>query len=201
MLKLFHTPTTRALRVVWLLDELGLPYEIERVRFPARQNAPDYLAINPSGTVPALQDGDLVLTESMAICEHLAQKRPAAGLVPREEDPDRAAYLKWLWFGEATLMFAVSLINRSRRFGVGADNPLVADTMNALDARLADFEQHIEGKSFAACGRFTLADISCVFPLYRLHDMKLADRLGPASAAYYDTFAARPGFARALQVT
>jgi glutathione S-transferase len=200
MLKLFHTPTTRSLRVVWLLEELGLPYEVQRLKFPPRLNEPSFLDINPSGTLPALADGHLLLTESMAICDHLAMKEPEAGLIPMRGEAEYPAYLKWLWFGEATLMFAVSLISRSRRSGLDQDHPLVVDTFGALDARLADLEKGLAGRDFIACGRLTLADISCAFALYRMDEMKIADRMGPATRAYYDRLRARPAFAKALTV-
>jgi glutathione S-transferase len=200
MLKVFHTPTTRSLRVVWLLEELGLPYETVRLKFPPRLNDKSYLDINPSGTVPALADGGVTLTESMAICDHLATKMPDAALIPMRGEAGHADYLKWLWFGEATLMFPVSVISRSRRSGLDQEHPFIADTYGALDARLNDLEQHLARRSFIACDRFTLADISCIFPLYRLGEMQLADRFAPATRAYYDRHRTRPAFAKALTV-
>lgn len=200
MLKLFHTPTTRSLRVVWLLEELGLPYEIQRLKFPPRLNDTDYLKLNPSGTVPALADGERLLTESMAICDHLAMKAPDAALIPMRGEQDYGPYAQWLWFGEATLMFAVSVISRARRSGLDQDHPFIADTFGALDARLDDLEKRLAGRDFLACDRFTLADISRIFPLYRMAEMKIADRMGPATAAYYDRLSARPAFAKALTV-
>lgn len=200
MLKLFHTPTTRSLRVVWLLEELGLPYEIVRLKFPPRVNDKSFLDINPSGTVPALVDGGITLTESMAICDHLAMKQPDAQLIPMRGEKGHADYLKWLWFGEATLMFAVSVISRSRRSSLDQEHPFVADTYGALDARLDDLERQLTGRTYIACDRFTLADISCVFPLYRLEEMQLTARLGPATRTYYDHHRARPAFVKALTV-
>ncbi|BCW88535.1 Glutathione S-transferase GST-6.0 [Alphaproteobacteria bacterium SO-S41] len=198
MFKVFHAAGSRALRVVWLLEELGLPYEIVKVNFPARLRDKPYLELNPSGTVPALADGDLLLTESLAICEYLAAKRPDLHFTPAPSEPETLAYAKWLWFGEATLMFPVAAITRTRRHELPADHPLSLDLFGGLDARLGDLEQRLAGRETVACDRFTLADVSCVFPLFRVHALELADRLGPNCAAYYARMSARPAFARAL---
>lgn len=198
MLKLFHSPTTRSVRVLWVLEELGLPYEIAPIGFPPRLADPDYLKLNPAGTVPALVIGDRLMTESLSICDHLAQERPEAGLVPLRGEPGFRDYMTWLWYGEATLMFAVSLISRAQRNRLDMSLPIIADTLATLDLRLADLEQRLAGRDFLACDRFTLADVSCVFPLYRMQVMKIADRIGPNAAAYYDRLSARPAFQAAL---
>jgi len=97
---LYHCPQSRSSNAVFLLEELGQPYEIKitDVRAGAGQS-PEYLAINPMGKVPAIRDGNDVVSESGAICLYLADKYPLSGLAPPIGHPDRAPYLRWLFFG------------------------------------------------------------------------------------------------------
>jgi glutathione S-transferase len=97
---LYHCPQSRSSNAIFLLEELGQPYEIKitNVRGGAGQT-PEYLAINPMGKVPTIQDGNDVVSESGAICLYLADKYPQAGLAPPIGHPDRAPYLRWLFFG------------------------------------------------------------------------------------------------------
>lgn len=197
MLKVFHAPGSRSLRVLWTLAELGLDADIVTLAFPPRLKEPEYKKLNPAALAPALADGDTLLTESMAICEHLARMRPEAALTPGAGD-DIDGYNIWSWFGEGTLMFSVAAIFRTRRFGLPADHPFCEDLMAGLDNRLASLEARMEGRDFAACDRLTLADISLGFPLLRLQALELAGRFGPATAAYYGRLSERPAFKAAF---
>ncbi len=197
MLKVFHAPGSRSLRVLWTLAELGLDAEIVTLGFPPRLKEPEYVKLNPAALSPALADGDHLLTESMAICDHLARKKPAAALTPAAHD-DIDGYNTWTWFGEGTLMFSVAALFRTRRFGLPPDHPFTQDLMAGLDNRLASLEARLQGRDFLACDRLTLADVSLGFPLYRLTVLELADRFGPATAAYYRRLSERPAFQAAL---
>lgn len=96
---LFHAPRTRSTGVLVLLEELGAPYELRILNMKAgEQRRPEYLAINPLGKVPALLDGDTLVTEQVAIYIHLADRFPQARLAPALDDPQRGAYLRWMVF-------------------------------------------------------------------------------------------------------
>ena len=82
MVTVYSAPDTRAMRVIWLLEEIGVKAEIKSMPYPPRKHAPDYIAVNPSGTVPLLVDGDVRLSESMAICDYLATKHDSSLIVP-----------------------------------------------------------------------------------------------------------------------
>ena len=98
MLKLYGTPPTRALRVVWLLNELGLEHELHPVDLMQDEHhQQDFLSLNPAARVPVLVDGNLVLTESAAIQLYLAEKYPQAGFIP-ETLEDRAQMYRWMFF-------------------------------------------------------------------------------------------------------
>ncbi len=134
---LFHAPRTRSTGVLCLLEELGAPYELTVLdRSKNEHLAPTYRAINPMGKVPALRDGDAIVTEQVAIFIHLADLFPAAGLAPPIGDPLRGPYLRWLVFYAAA--FEPAVIDRAlgREPGMRAMSPYgeydtVIDTITA----------------------------------------------------------------------
>ena len=197
---LYHAPNTRALRVLWTLEELGATCDLKSIPFPPRRLQPSYLEINPSGTLPALVDGDLVLTESVAICETLAERHGPSPLVVPSGDSARPDYLQWLWYGEsATLMVPMAIMVRLGRLESPGDDvaAVLADARASLLLRLAPLERRLEGREFLAADRLTLADISCGFPLHFLELMKADDVLGPRTRAYRARLRSRPAFKRA----
>ncbi len=107
-LTLYHASPSRSSIVLWMLEELGQPYDIKLVKLSAGDNLkPDYLAINPMGKVPALRHGDTVITETAAICTYLADEFPQAKLNVPTGTPRRGVYLKWLFFGPGCMEPAV----------------------------------------------------------------------------------------------
>ena len=107
-LTLYHASPSRSSIVLWMLEELGQPYDIKLVKLSAGDNLkPDYLAINPMGKVPALKHGDTVITEVAAICTYLADEFPQAKLNIPVGTPNRGVYLKWLFFGPGCMEPAV----------------------------------------------------------------------------------------------
>ena len=107
----FYThPMSRGRIVRWMLEEVGAPYRTEILEFNASTKAPDYLAINPMGKVPAIRHGDTVVTECGAICAYLADMFPEPGLAPAHGDRRRGPYYRWLFFAAAPLEGAI--VNR-----------------------------------------------------------------------------------------
>ena len=112
MIKLYWSPRSRSISALWLLEETGLPYERVLTDISTgAQKAPEYLAVNPMGKVPALKHGDVVITEAAAICAYLADEFPRAKLNVPVGDPRRGVYLKWLFFGPSCIEPA--MIDRS----------------------------------------------------------------------------------------
>lgn len=105
MIELFNCPGTRGIRVSWMLEELGADYEFKPVRLREKNTAAfrEYLEINPAGKVPAIRDGDLILTESAAIVTYLGDKFPQRELVPAAGAPERGKYDQWCYFVMAEL--------------------------------------------------------------------------------------------------
>jgi glutathione S-transferase len=107
-LTLYHASPSRSSIVLWMMEELGQPYDIKLISLSKGDNLkPDYLAINPMGKVPALKHGNTVITEAAAICAYLADEFPQAKLNIPVGAPDRGVYLKWLFFGPSCIEPAV----------------------------------------------------------------------------------------------
>jgi len=107
-LTLYHAAPSRSSIVRWMLEELGEPYDIQLLSLAkGEQLAPDYLAVNPMGKVPALKHGEAVITEAAAICTYLADEFPHARLNIPVGDPRRGPYLKWLFFSPSCIEAAV----------------------------------------------------------------------------------------------
>lgn len=99
MIKVFGFPQTRSRRITWMLEELGQDYEFVLVDFnKGEHKSPAYLAINPAGKIPAMQDGKLILTESAAILTYLGDKFPDKGLVPTAGTAERGLFEQWCYF-------------------------------------------------------------------------------------------------------
>ena len=205
MATLYHVPTSRSLRVLWTLEEIGATVEVKSLGVRPRLQEPEYLAINPAGTLPALIDGDRAIYESLAICEYLAA-RHGSDLLVAPDEPEWPEFQQWLLYGEATLqapMSAMARIGRIRdktpEMQAGID-AVKADFRHSLSMRLKPLEQRLEGRDFLAAGRMTLADISVGYPLFNIGKGGFESLLGPRSAAYRECLLARPAFQRALAV-
>src|SRR5688572_20918399 len=98
-LTFYTNPMSRGRIVRWMLEEVGQPYETVALDCASTRKAPEYLAINPMGKVPAITHGDAVVTECAAICAYLADAFPQAGLAPPPGDKARAAYYRWMFYG------------------------------------------------------------------------------------------------------
>jgi glutathione S-transferase len=141
-LTLYHASPSRSSIALWMLEEIGQPYDIHLLKLSEGDNLkPDYLAINPMGKVPALRHGDTVITEVAAICTYLADEFPAAKLNIPVGTPQRGVYLKWLFFGPGAFEQAVVDKAAPRRdplrramLGYG-DFDMTMDTVAAAVAR------------------------------------------------------------------
>ena len=207
MMTVYSAPNTRAIRVIWVLEEIGAKAEIKSMPYPPRKHAPDYFAVNPTGMVPLLIDGEVRLSESMAICDYLATKHGSPLVVP-PNDPERPQFLQWLWYGESTLMTPLSrlkIVRQVERQVEGKGGPevdaLIAGARDHVAKRLEMLEQRLEGRDFLVAGRLTLADISVSYPLHLVGMLGVDDLLGPRSLAYHERLRARPAHQRAIAVS
>ncbi len=199
MLKLYGTPDTRSTRVAWALEEAGAEYEFIPIQLTKGEHKqPEFLKINPGGKVPALVDGDLVLTESAAICTYIGDKFPQSGLVPPVSDPaNRAHYLQWCFFAMTELEPPLWAIARhSRLYPKERQVPAVVETCQWEFERAANtLTQHLKDRETVVDSGFTAADIILTRILNWARGEGIA--LNPTLKGYVNRMLARPAVARA----
>ena len=193
-LKLYHASPSRSSVTLWMLEELGEPYEIELLSLKnGDQRKPEYLAVNPMGKVPTLDDAGTIVSEVSAICCYLADAYPKAGLAPAVHDELRGPYLKWLFYVPSCVEPAVldKAMNRPpppRSTAGWADYDTVIEVLRAATAKAAPY---LLGE------RFTAADVVVGSSLRWLMQFKLIPEL-PEFVAYTDTLKKRPALQRQL---
>jgi glutathione S-transferase len=200
MITLYHCDAARSFRPLWMLEELGLPYELKMLPFPPRVLAKDYLALNPLGTIPFMIDGETRMTESSGICHYLGSRHGPTPLMVGADEPDFGAFLNWMYFSDATLTFPQTLVLRySQLEPEERRNPQVAgDYAKWFFGRLRAVEA-ATGRSETLCAdRFTAADIVIGYALRLADNIGLAGDFGPNVAAYWRRLQAREGFKRAV---
>ncbi|HJV25724.1 MAG TPA: glutathione S-transferase [Aromatoleum sp.] len=200
MITLYHCINARSFRPLWMLEELRLPYELKVLPFPPRLDTPQYLEVNPLGTIPAFFDGATRMTESAAISHYLAARHSPHGLNVEIDESDFAAYLNFLHFGEATLTFPQTLVLRYSRFEPEERRqPQVAeDYARWFLSRLRTLEPLLAQQEFICAGRFTAADVSVGYALMLAEDIGLKERFKLAVLAYWQRLQEREGYQRAL---
>ncbi|MHC0054703.1 glutathione S-transferase family protein [Actibacterium sp. D379-3] len=201
MIEIHHMPLTRSTRVIWALEELGIPYEKSAAQLPIQVNQPELLALHPAGTLPVVLDDGDVLIESLAICEILSRRHAGGKLLVEPGDPAHEEYLKWLWFGEASL---APQLGPAMRYGpfVPPEQQIpnvVADAIAAFGQRMPVLERALEdGREFLAGDRLTLADLSVAFVLFVSRIAGAGETMGPKASDYLAGIAARPAFLAAI---
>lgn len=195
MLKLHHAPRTRSVRILWLLEELGLPYELNRLAFdPADLQTPEYLTLHPLGQVPALEDDGLVLNESGAIAQYLLARYGQGRLEPARDTPLHARFLYWMHFAEATLMpQLVALFLHTYRLPEEARAPqaFLDYTQGRIRLMLALIERELMEHDFLL-GEFTAADIMLGYDILFARMLYVPLEDFPHVKAWYERLRARP---------
>jgi glutathione S-transferase len=200
MITLYHCHAARSFRPLWMLEELGLPYDLKMLPFPPRVFAKEYLALNPLGTIPLLIDGDTRMTESSGICHYLGTRYGPTPLLVGADEPAFGAFLNWMYFSDATLTFPQTLVLRySQLEPEERRNPQVADDYAKwFFGRLRAVEAGTAAAETLCAGRFTAADIVIGYALRLAGNIGLAGNFGPNVAAYWQRLQARDGFKRAV---
>jgi glutathione S-transferase len=186
----------RPLRAIWTLEELGAPYELT-VMTREEGGGEEHLARHPLGRVPVLEDEEGFLFESAALCMHLGDLYPEAGLMPPLATHDRALVYQWACFAPAEL--EPPLFEAWRQADRDPDRASAARTrfFSATDAVAAA----LGGGEFLVAEHFTVADVMIATTLLFTSRVGIADQLSPSLADYLGRFAKRPAFQRALQKT
>lgn len=195
-LTLYTHPYSRGRIVRWMLEELGVDYQVELKEYGGSIKAPDYLAINPMGKVPAITHGSVVVTEVAAICAYLADQFPEKGLAPAQQSPERGAYYRWMFFVAGPVEMASTAktyhwkIDSQNVSAVGCGLP--EDTENTLELALQN-GPYICGKQFTAVDVLAASYIG-----WQLMQKTLDDR--PVFREYFERLSARPAAKRANEL-
>jgi len=201
MIKLFHSPRTRSVRIYWLLEELGLPYELHTIAFNQESlKSPDYLKVNPLGKVPAIQDDGLTMFESGAILEYLLEKYGKGRLAPPPGTPERGAFLQWVHFGEATALPPLGDLAQHTLFRPESERiaAVVTDARARLTNVLGVLEQALKGRQYLVGDEFTGADIMNGYALVLTKWFGLLSDDYPNLVAYLARLEQRPALQKAL---
>ena len=191
----------RGFRVVWLLEEMGLPYRLRPVDLMAGlENDAAFLALNPAGFIPALQDGDVVMVESIAIMEYLMARYGPTPLAPAPSDAAFPAYQQFLHLGEAGLAASIYFVGGARHFAPEAErqNWSARQALHVFESRLTLVTRQLERSPYLAGDAFTAADISVAYALQLARNFG-GYALGEAALAYLARVGEREGYRRALQ--
>ena len=191
----------RGFRVVWLLEEMGLAYRVRPVDLLAGvEKDPEFLAINPGGFIPAIQDGDVTMVESIAIMEYLLARHGPTPLAPQPHDAAFPGYQQFLHLGEAGLAVPINYVSSARNFAPEADrdNWSARDAMETFESRLRLVTRQLQRTPYLAGPSFTAADISVTYALMLARRNAGVD-LGEAEQAYMVRTTGREAYKRALQ--
>ena len=201
MIELYHCVDARSFRALWALEALQLPYRLHLLPFPPRLLQPDYLAVNPLGTIPLLIDGDLRMTESAAIPQYLATRYGPTPLAVLPDEPDFGLWLDWLHRGEATLTFPQTIVLRYTRLEPEPRRlpQAVDDYAQWFLSRLRHVTRALADREWLCARRFTMADISVGYALLLARNLGLHHKFSPEVAAYWDRLSALPSFLAAKQ--
>ena len=155
-LTFYTNPMSRGRIVRWMLEEVGQPYDTKVLDYGTSMKAPEYLAVNPMGKVPAIKHGDVVVTEAAAICAYLADAFPQAGLAPPAGDKLRGPYYRWLFYAAGP----VEAMASNHALGVVPPPDKAAMVgYGSREAVLDTLEKTVTGVDYLVGGRFSAADL------------------------------------------
>ncbi|MGA2553090.1 MAG: glutathione S-transferase family protein [Burkholderiaceae bacterium] len=191
----------RGFRVVWLLEEMGLEYRLRPVDLIAGvEKDAEFLAVNPAGFIPAIQDGSVTMVESIAIMEYLMARYGPTPLAPAPHDPTFPAYQQFLHLGEAGLAASINFVVAARNFAPKAERLdwTAGQALEVFESRLGLVTRQLARSPYLAGDAFTAADISVTYAL------ELARRgggvsFGEAERAYMARTSGREAYKRAMK--
>jgi glutathione S-transferase len=201
MLTIHHLGTSQSERILWLCEELGVPYRVERHERDAvtRLSPPELRAMHPMGTAPVIEDGDVMLAESGAIVDYIIGRHGNGRLALGPAHPDFAQYLYWFHFANATFQPLMGRNMVLSRTNLPAETPVIASTRDRLARALKFMEARLSEVPYLAGSEFTAADIMIVFSLTTMRIFYPLD-LAPYAQikAYLQRMGERDAYRRAM---
>jgi glutathione S-transferase len=202
VLTVHHLGKSQSERIVWLCEELEIPYELKRyTRDSVTMLAPpDYKALHPIGAAPVITDGDLVLAESGAIVDYIMAKHGNGRLVLGPNDPDFAQFLYWFHFANGTLQAGMGRLMILNRLKLAEDNPMLVATRGRVDRAFDLVDARVRDAQYLAGSAFTTADIMMGFSLTTMRYFQPYDLSRcPNVVKYLGRIGARAAYRRAME--
>jgi len=198
MLTLYHSPMARSARIYWLLEELGIPYELRRVEFVPPERP--FAQATPTGKVPTLEDGDITLFESGAILEYVLERHGEGRLAPPPGSPLRGRFLQWVHFAESTAFAPLGNIAWHLMQRKDADQipTAMADYREWAIAALDVLERALADGPYLLGEELSGADVMMGYTVQVAHWFQLVGPRHARVAAYLERLAARPAFQRTI---
>ena len=191
---------SRGLRATWAAEEAGVDIDLKILPFPPRYLAPDYLALNPLGTVPMLVDGETQMTESCAIAHYLATRSGYTDLAIAPGEPDYGEYLDYTYHADATITFPQTVY---MRFAIFEKDKGWAEAGHAyakwFHKRLVKIEERLKDREFLCANRFTVADICVGYALILAESVGLDDGVPESLKAYRKRLTQREAYLKAFE--
>jgi len=194
MITIYGTENSRAVRPIWTAEEMGLEYELIMMPFPPRIFMKEYLDINILGTVPYMIDGNIKMTESVAISQYFVEKYGPTVLQVTPDEKDYPNYLNWLYHSDATLTFPQTVVLRYKFQEPGVADAAVEGYSRWFVSRLKLLEQSLENKEYLCSERFTLADICVSYAINLAEALGIKQALKPNIKRWSENLFSRPAF-------
>ena len=204
MITIYHLNMSRSERIIWLMEELGLEYKLEKFQREPGMEAPASLrAIHPLGKAPVIRDGDTVLIESGAIVEYIIARHGGGKFAVPVNSPDYARYLQWMHFAEGSAMtqFLLHLFLGGFVPGVDQTSPWVVRTKERTTGLLRYLDSELSARPYFAGAAFTAADLMMMFPFFIAKNFLQLD-LSPYKhiASYLERIEQRPAYKKAMAI-
>ena len=199
MIKIYGTENSRAVRPIWTAEEMGLEYELIMMPFPPRVFMKEYLDINMLGTIPYLIDGNVRMTESVAISQYLVEKYGPTALQVKPDEEDYPSYLNWLFHADATLTFPQTVVLRYKFQEPGVADAAVEGYSIWFVSRLKLLEKSLEDKEYLCSNRFTIADICVSYAINLAEALGIEQAFKPNIKRWSDNLFSRPAFIKSKE--
>ena len=197
-IKIYSCNDSRGLRPMWTAEEMGVSYESEMMPFPPRFLHKEYMDVNILGTIPYLIDGEVEMTESVAMCQYLVEKYGPTDLKVNSDEADFHHYLNWLAHSDATLTFPQTVVLRYAFQEVGVADEAAKGYRRWFVARLKLLEKSLDTREFLCSDRFTIADICVSYAIYLAKSLQIEEAFKPNIKRWTDMLFERPCFLKAI---
>ena len=193
-IKIYSCAGSRGMRPIWTAEEMGLDYELEMMPFPPRFLHKEFMDINILGTVPYMIDGEVHMTESVAMSQYMVDKYGPSDLKVSSNEEDYGNYLNWLSHSDATLTFPQTVFLRYTFQEIGVADEAADGYRRWFIARLKLLEKSLNSREYLCSNRFTIADICVSYALFLAKSLGIDEAFKPNITRWTDMLFERDAF-------